>query len=399
MPTNTNFSMNKRQFIRVVGGGVVFSALGTHMVGCMPTSAFPAQAVEAWSSADAQTDPRRRAVAYAITAPNPHNRQPWMVDLREANAITLYHDVTRMLPETDPFGRQILIGHGCFLELLCIALAQFGLGADVSLWPQGQYPAPIKDWDRRPIARISLRQGAQPDALFAHILNRHTPKTPFDTARPVADGQLQSLLATTMPSAMTAGGTVAADKVRTLRQLCLQAAIIELSTERTMMESMRLTRVGPDEILQHRDGISLNKPSIRALAAVGLFDRTAAPAPGSAAFKGATDLFEGYCNSAMGFVWLAAPNTRNAQIQVGRQYVRLQLAATAQGLGMHPMSQALQEFAEMRAHYASAHQLCLGKPAPSNAQDTTLHMLCRLGYTPEPAPATPRRPLAQFLVA
>ena len=406
MTTNTNLNMNKRQFIRVLGGGVVFSALGTQMSGCMPTSAFPAQAVEAWSTAADQTDPRRRAVAYAITAPNPHNRQPWMVDLREADTITLYHDVARMLPETDPFGRQILIGHGCFIELLCIALAEQGLAADVSLWPQGQYPAQIKDWDRRPIARISLRKGVQPDPLFAHILNRHTPKAVFDTTRPVADSLLQSLLKTTASTAnagisiggITIGGTLATDKVSALGDLCRQAAFVELSTERTMMESMRLMRVGPGEILQHRDGISLNKPLIRALEAVGQFDRSKAPAPGSAAFKGSTDLYEGYTKSAMGFVWVAAGNQRDAQIQAGRQYVRLQLAATAQGLGMHPMSQSLQEFPEMRKHYEAVHQLCLGKAAPAGLQDTTLQMLCRIGYTPEPAPATPRRPLVQFFM-
>ena len=401
-----NFNMNKRQFIRLMGGGVVFSALGTQMAGCMPTTAFPAQAVEAWSSADAQTDPRRRAVAYAITAPNPHNRQPWMVDLRETNAITLYHDVTRMLPETDPFGRQILIGHGCFIEILCLALAQQGLAADVTLWPQGQYPAQIKDWDRRPIAHIALKTGAQPDSLFAHILKRHTPKTIFDTTRPVADSLLQSLLKTTASSGnagisaggITIGGTLAADKVSALRGLCMQAAVVELSTERTMMESMRLMRVGPGEILQHRDGISLNKPIIRALEAVGQFDRSKAPAPGSAAFKGSIDLYADYTKTAMGFVWVAAGNQRDAQIQAGRQYVRLQLAATAQGLGLHPMSQSLQEFPEMRKHYEAVHQLCLGKAAPAGPQDTTLHMLCRIGYTAEPTPPSPRRALAQFFV-
>ena len=99
----------------------------------------------------------------------------------------------------------------------------------------------------------------------------------------------------------------------------------------------------------------------------------------------------------MGFVWITGPNTRSDQVQAGRAYVRLQLQATALGVGMHPMSQALQEFAEMEPHYERVHQLVLGRPAPRTPHDATVQMFCRMGYAPDPAPATPRRPLAKFV--
>ena len=75
----------------------------------------------------------------------------------------------------------------------------------------------------------------------------------------------------------------------------------------------------------------------------------------------------------------------------------MQPKATELGVGVHPMSQALQEFPEMAPHYACAHQLMLNKPAPKTAADETVQMFCRLGYTAAPAPATPRRPLAAFV--
>jgi len=155
--------------------------------------------------------------------------------------------------------------------------------------------------------------------------------------------------------------------------------------------------VGPAEILQHRDGISINSPFVRAVAALGLFDRTQPPAEGSAAYKSAMGRFEGHSRTAMGFVWITSPNTRSDQVQAGRAYVRLQLQATALGVGMHPMSQALQEFAEMAPHYERVHQLVLGQPAPRTPHDATVQMFCRMGYAPDPAPATPRRPLAKFV--
>ncbi|MGE0498997.1 MAG: twin-arginine translocation pathway signal protein [Ramlibacter sp.] len=391
--------MNRRNFVRLAGGGVVAVATGAGVTACALSPAYPEEAVQAWQGPGAEADPRRRAVAYAITAPNPHNLQPWLVDLREPGVITLYTDRERVLTHTDPFGRQILIGHGAFLELLVMALAEQGLASDVALWPQGELGANLKDWDRRPIARITLKPGAARDPLFARILNRHTPKTDFDTARPVGADVLRALTAGVDTQGIQAGGTVDAAALGPLRDLCWQSARVELLTPRTVMESVHLTRVGPDEILKHRDGISLNSPFIRAVDALGMFDRKNPPAEGSEAYKTMMARFDGHSRTAMGFVWLSTGRNRRAdQVNAGRAYVRLQLQATALGVGMHPMSQALQEFAEMAPHYERAHQLLLGHPAPKSADDETVQMFCRLGYTATPAPATPRRPLTAFVV-
>lgn len=396
--------MDRRHFIRLVGGGSVLAATALSQSGCSQfSSSFPPSSVEAWQGPSAgDTDPRRRALAYALTAPNPHNLQPWLADLREANAITVYTDRERVLPETDPFGRQILIGHGAFLELLVIALASQGLAAQVALWPQGELPATLKAWDRRPVARLTLTTkapGSTPDELFKHILNRRTPKTDFDTARAVSPAALQTLVASAGGSSLRIAGTVDEARLPPLRDLCWQSAKVELLTPRTMMESIKLIRVGPDEILQHRDGISINSPFLRAMDSVGMFDRSAPPAEGSAGYKTAIGRFEGHSRTAMGFVWLSTPgNSRSQQIEAGRAYVRLQLKATELGLGVHPMSQALQEFAEMKPFYDKAHQLLLGKSAPVTPTDETVQMFCRLGYTAAPAPAAPRRPLEKFVL-
>ena len=399
--------MNRRNFIRVVGQSSIAAA--TVSVGaCVLPAGFPAAAVEAWQGPTAETEPRRRALAYAITAPNPHNLQPWLVDLSEANVITVSTDPERVLPETDPFGRQILIGHGAFLELMVIALASQGFAAQVTLWPQGELPSKISDWSnraglQRPIARITLVPSGVKDPLFAQILKRHTPKSDYDLARIVSTASVEKLLAgakhTGANSAVFAAGTADASKLPALRRLAEQSAIVEISTPRTMLESIKLLRVGPNEILAHRDGIPITSPFVRALTAVGLFDRTTAPPPGSTGYKNALARFEGHSRTAMGFVWLSTPgNSRSHQVAAGRAYVRLQLTATEIGLGVHPLSQPLQEFAEMKPFIEQAHQLLIGKPAPRLPMDETVQMFCRLGYTPEPVPASPRRALNNFML-
>ena len=287
--------MDRRQFIRVTGGGSIIATALVSQSGCSAlTGSFSPVAVEAWQGPSAgETEARRRALAYAITAPNPHNLQPWLVDMREANTIPVYTDRERVLPETDPFGRQILIGHGAFIELLVMALQSQGLAAQVTLWPLGELPATLKDWNelnKRPVARIALAPasaGTPPDALFKQLLKRRTPKTDFDATHSVSVDALQTLPGSASNSGLAVAGVVDGARLQPFRDLCWQSAKVKLLTPRTMMESIKLIRLGPDEILQHRDGISINSPFVRAMGSVGMFDRSAPPAEGSAGYKNA----------------------------------------------------------------------------------------------------------------
>lgn len=388
--------MDRRNFIRLVGGGTVGVAGTLLLPGC--SADYPAAAVAAWNGPAAGEEVRRWALGHAILAPNSHNRQPWLVDLREPDAITLYVDRERMLPQTDPWFRQIVVSQGTFLELLVIALRERGIEPRVELFPDGEF-AP-RAVDARPVARIAWPRGASgaaKDPLYAQILRRCTAKVDYDTGRPVAPDVLRAL-ADALPAdpgfGVRFGGTVEAGRLAPLRTLCWEAARAELTTPRTLMESLRLTRVGPAEIVAHPDGITLNEPMVRAIDAVGLFDRSRPPEEGSAAYKNMMARFEGHSRTAMGFVWLAsataanapAGRTRSAEVAAGRAYVRLQLQATALGLQMHPMSQAPQEFPEMRPYHERLHALTVQRPA----EVETVQMFCRIGYC-APQRHTPRR--------
>jgi hypothetical protein len=359
------------------------------------STAYPADAVAPWNGPGDEPDLRRWALGHAILAPSPHNRQPWLCDLREPNAISLHVDPTRLLPETDPWFRQVMIGQGTFIEALVMALKQRGVAPIVELFPRGEFAS--RGIDDRPVARVSWQHGAPApatDPLFEQLLRRCTVKLDYDTARPVSSAALASLQTALVDPAVSYGGTADAERIALLRTLCMDAARVELSTPRTVMESVHLTRVGPNEIVLHRDGISINTLLPRAFDAVGLFDRTSPPAQGSAAYKQMIGRFEGHSRTAMGFVWLATPTalnleqgtTRSAEVAAGRAYMRLQLKATEIGLQMHPMSQAPEEFAEMKPHYDRLHGLLLGRPAAQQ----TVQMFCRVGYC-ENAQHAPRR--------
>ena len=383
--------MQRRAFIRVLGGGVVLAT--SALAGC--GGAYPEAAVAAWRGPRDDAELRRWALGYAILAPNSHNRQPWIVSLSEPDAITLHVDRERLLPMTDPWFRQITVSQGTFLESLVIALRERGVSPQVQLFPQGEWKP--RELDERPVARVSWAPaagGAAKDPLFAQLLRRHTAKLDYDLSRPVAAATVESLKAALTGPGVHFGATLEAARVEALRTLCWESARTELLTPRTVMESIKLTRVGPEEIALHRDGISVNTLLPRVANLVGAFDRSSPPAEGSTAYKQMMGRFEGHSKSAMGFVWLSTPTaqhsaagtTRSAEVNAGRAYLRLQLQATALGLQMHPMSQAPQEFAEMKPHYDKLHALLVGRPASVE----TVQMFCRIGYC-DAQQHTPRR--------
>lgn len=373
------FRDDRRTFLRVLTASAGAAAIPPLLGGC--STDYPASAVAAWRGPAADADLRHHALGYAILTPNSHNRQPWIADLREPDSIVLRVDRERLLPETDPWFRQIVVSQGTFIEALVLALRRRGVEPDVALFPEGEF-AP-RALDDRPVARVSWKPAPPSvvaDPLFDQLLSRNTAKVDYDTARPVTDETLAALGSVLADPTVRYGWTTEPARRDELRRICWESAKVELLTPRTVMESVRLTRVGPAEIDQHRDGISINAVVPRLADVVGLFDRSAPPAEGSTAYSQTMSRFEGHSRTAMGFVWLSSPRggSRADQVRAGRAYLRLQLKATALGLQVHPMSQAVQEFPEMKAHYDRLHALLLGKPAT----EEPLQMFCRVGYAP-----------------
>lgn len=386
--------MQRRLFIRLAGGGMVAAATAATLAGC--SSALPPEAVAAWQApGQTETEVRRWILSHAILAPHSHNLQSWLVDLSVPDEITLFIDQKRLLPETDPFSRQMMMSQGTFLELLDLAAKQKGLRAEIALFPQGVFPPTTVD--ARPTARIRLVSDptVKPDPLFAQILRRRTNREAYETREPDA-AALQAITASVQPHPFRVGyvGSAQADSLREHRRIAKEAWRIELVTPRTVMESFKVLRVGPKEIAQHRDGISLNEPMVRALDAVGLFDRSVAPAPDDFATTSQLDEFNAKIDTTPAFFWLVTQgNDRITQINSGRAYVRAQLAATAAGLSMQPLSQALQEYPEQVVPYTEIHQL-VEAPAPR----FTVQMWARLGYAPVIEPS-PRRGLAAHVLS
>jgi len=382
-------AMSRRTFIKAVGGtGLALVGVG----GTFAATRTPQRALLPWEELDnaPPADVRLDAFRHAILAPNPHNRQPWLIRLAGLDQAVIFYDLDRRLPQTDPFDRQILIGFGCFLEIARIAAAQRGFGMEITPFPEG---LPVERLDHRPIAslRFAATGAVTKDPLFAAIPNRHSNKAPFDTARPIERSVLDALTAHASPQAEI-GTSLDAAVVQRLRTVTWDAWNTEFATQRTWQESVDLMRIGKNEIDRNPDGISIGGPLLEALAMAGQLSREQLAHPGTMAYSASADRYRPIMASSMGYAWITTPgNSRADQLAAGRAFVRMNLEATRQSLAFHPVSQALQEFPEMAKSFAEVHAT-LGAHHGERVQ-----MLARLGYG-SLAAKTPRWPLASRLI-
>ena len=376
--------MNRRTVLGLLGSTAVVAAVGA---GAYVVSRKPAVALEPWDAAGSHDNPRLFALSYAILAPNPHNRQPWIFELDGDDTIRLYCDLNRRLPETDPYDRQIVVGFGCVLHLLEMVAAEAGFATKTVAFPEGE-PAPRLD--ERPLAQVTFVETDAPgrDPLFAAVPHRRTNREPFDTDRPVAADRVSRLIeAARHPGA---AGTVDPDRIAALRDLTWRAFETEIRTPAAYQESIDLMRIGAAEIDADPDGISLSGPLNEALRLAGVLNRKSLADPASQAFKQGLKMYRPIIDTAQGHVWIVSGPGRAAELEAGRAWLRLNLAATAMGIALQPLSQALQEYPEQADLYHEVHEM-LAVESPRKIQ-----MLGRIGYGPDTGPS-PRWPLSRHM--
>ncbi|MEM0949999.1 MAG: twin-arginine translocation pathway signal protein [Pseudomonadota bacterium] len=360
-------TLSRRKMLALVGGGTILAAGGS--AGAFIATRTPHAALEPWTLAGSYGEVRRDALSFALLAPNPHNRQPWVIDLVGGDTVVLYRDAEKDLPVTDPYGRQLTIGMGCFIELMEMAAAEMGYGVETVLFPEGEGPDD-------PVAICRFTEGTgQKDPLFEHVMERRSHKDAFDPTPVPSDAA----------AALSGFGTIVTEPkaVRLLGEIASEAWLIEMSTQDAYMESIDLLRIGKSEINAQPDGIDVGGPMMETLLLLGLLTHEAASDPNNPGSQGVIESTNNAILGAPAFVVQTTPgNSRIEQISAGRDWLRLNLATTALGLAVRPVSQALQEYPEVAEPYAKIHAAY----APDGG---TVQMLGLLGYGAQPA-RTPR---------
>lgn len=312
--------------------------------------------------ADAPLEDRARFVlGYAILAPSSHNSQPWAFAVDDGR-IEVHAVEERWLEVADSDKRELYLSVGCAVENLCVAAAHFGLGVDVEYRDDGS-----------PAAVVTLSPDGEPatnrpPGLFAAITERHTNHFLFEDA-PLDDECRERLRECVVGDAVSLTLIEASDRKESVAELQAEADERQMENADYRAELGHWVGIGAlgDSWLKAR----LSQAVVTYL---DIGDREA---------RKNSRLIQ----SAPAVGVLTTPSDDpSARVEAGRTFERLALAATGEGVAVHPMSQIL-ERPEMRDELAS---LLDGERRPQH--------LFRVGYPREEEGAhTPRWPLEKFL--
>lgn len=394
--------MNRRNFIRVFGLGTGAVALTTGITACgnLESSFGTSDTLDdyGWNGPTSQMkDIRLQVLAYAILSPNPHNKQPWIIKLTGPMSFELYVDQDRLLPATDPYFRQIHIGQGTFLETAAIAASGLGHDAHIVLFPQGMYDN--TQVLNKPVAKVSLtaNESVQVNPLFAHLLNRHSNKRDYDT-HTLTSEQVNELTRFSQQYNQFPLTLVDSAKAKKhLETVLTKAMKIEVGNPARDKETIKMFRFNEDEIRQYRDGFGTAQAGLtgikRFLVENFFLSRQSTEKDPTEFGQQAITMTQKSAESTGTFAWISTPsNSRIDQVNVGREYCRINLKTTAMGLAQHPMSQVLQEYDDMLPLQNEFKRFFNIK------SNDRVQMLFRLG-TAQATPHGPRRAVSDIIRA
>jgi hypothetical protein len=294
--------------------------------------------------------PILKAIAIGLNAPSAHNTQAWKFKIINDTEMILYVDETRLLPQSDPPARQIHISCGCFLEALAIGCSGIGYEVIISLLPEGNYsPTEI---GKKPVALVKLienKSAAQHplfDFIFERRMNRMVYKGNLLSSEEFA--QLNTHCKTIYSKTTFINESAEIEKYKNVFS---KAMNIESHTLPTNEETRRMFRFSKKEASFKRDGLTFeanNLSGLKLFLAKAVTKNTAESWNKKRTIETGLENFNTTLNSAKAFVfWTTSTNTILDQVNIGRDFYQFSLALTKNGMYMHPLNQANQEYNEM----------------------------------------------------
>ena len=303
---------------------------------------------------------------YAILAPSSKNTQPWRFSVA-GNTVSLFADVTRAQPVADQSGRELYISLGCALENLVVAAEQIGYGHEVSYFPHPKM--------RELAATVAFHPGGtfstyRTEISLQTISDRRTQHGHYKDSR-IPEGARRRLLSCCGDLGLRVDVTDDPAVRSRIVELNLHADEMELADPNFRKELgfwIGQGVFGTPRLLSWLGGRLLPRINVgRTVAMRNAEVLSSAPLVG---------------------IISARVDDRETQVRTGQALERVWLHATALGIALQPMSQAL-EIPSLRAE--------LAKVTP--ASGWVPQQVFRLGYAMHsPQGHTPRRPVDEVLL-
>jgi len=382
----------------IVSGAAAASA-GVIVSGCTGARSDEAHAPWAkWNDPSIAGTPLALAAA-GILAANPHDTQPWLFHIGE-RSIEVFADTSRNLGAMDPMLREMHIGLGCAIENMCLAATPNGFAAQVE-----SIGGSLHDLrDRRGpahAATIHLSQTAAPAVSapsYRAIPHRHTNRNPYDRARALPVSWRDDL-----------AGLAADERVRLFtfdhgrQRDGYDAAVVDatgaiIDDAPMIADSDRWFRGTHAEIERYRSGPTFETAG---LAPMTRLMAETIPLPASFKHRAWLDQTrdEQLATAPMtGLIAVRDLYDRPSALTAGRLWQRIHLSATLAGVALHPLNQPMEVVdrdRQLNRGDAWARRMA-GLVGGAGWQPT---FSFRAGISPRTASASPRRALADVLLA
>ena len=312
--------------------------------------------------ADAPIEERARfLLRYAILAPSSHNSQPWEFVIEDGN-IEVHADETRWLDATDQDKRELNLSLGCAVENLCIAAERFGLDSDIAY--HGDSPPVIVT-----LQPNRINSPCSDAELFDQITKRSTNHHLFRNES-LGDSTRKELQNCVAEEAVSFELIDDPERKGLIAELQAEADLLQMNNSDYRKELGHWIGIGAlgDSWLKARIGQAV-------VTHLDIGDREG---------KKNSKLIQ---SAPVVGVLNTGSDDPSIRVKTGQVFQRIALAATAENVAVHPMSQIL-ERREMRKELASL----------IDCHDKLPQHLFRLGYPQEERDHTPRWPLEAFLV-
>lgn len=371
--------MNRRYFLKksVVATTVIMSS-GIMLSSCKRDLRSELMSFERLSEKPNQMDQDvYKMLCYASLAPSSHNSQPWFVKIISKIQWIIGSDSDRWLPQVDGPNREAMLSLGAFIENLAQAANAFGYSVETNVIAKDRFDSDV--------VKINLLKAKALDIPLQRIVTRRTVKSHLqskelrssdvkDFSKSV-DGHLFYF-----PS-----GT---DHANLMNKEAVDNYIIQSENKKAMEELAFWIRFKDTEAKKFRDGLTADGMEILGLAGwyVRHFMDNKDVMTKAFSDKGIEKTKEQVKEGAGWLVITSDGNTVKDLIETGRRFQRMALTAREKMIGIHPMTQALEE------KYGQ-------KNIKENHEASMIpQFMLRVGYLNKyPDPVSLRRPVEWFV--
>lgn len=292
----------------------------------------------------------RDILEQARWAQNAHNIQSWKVEIVDDRVLVGTLDKSRLLPETDPFDRQLILSLGAFTAVAEIAASREGWNLDARwIGPSGwsdemRNEIPLFRWELTESAEDN--ENSLLDTLSAATVKYavHEAELPVSVAEDLERSYSENR--TTFQFITSPGQVVE------LKEKALQSFKKEMAYEPTRDESIINTRYGRKQREEYPYGITLLPNFNKSKARFIEFLAAAFPQSSESYGKQAVQMFEKALEPSEALLLMKTTgNKPSDQYYGGMAMQRIWMDMIQRGYSLLPLSQGLQEYEAVSYEY------------------------------------------------